>query len=70
MTKIICKELSYKIMGIAFCVPKNLGPGLLESAYEEALCWEFYNTNIQFERQKVYPLYGNEKLEVFHSHTL
>ena len=35
MTNIIFKELGYKIMNIAFQVHNNLGPGLLESAYEE-----------------------------------
>ncbi|RPJ08260.1 MAG: GxxExxY protein [Spirochaetaceae bacterium] len=56
MADIIHKELSYKIMNLVFQVHKNLGPGLLESAYEEALCWEFRHADIPFERQKVYAL--------------
>jgi GxxExxY protein len=34
-------ELSSKIIGAAIEVHKALGPGLLESAYEECLCHEF-----------------------------
>jgi GxxExxY protein len=35
----------------------TLGPGLLESAYEEAMCWELGHAGIRFERQKVYALW-------------
>ncbi|RPJ05357.1 MAG: hypothetical protein EHM28_12275 [Spirochaetaceae bacterium] len=35
MAEIIHKELGYKIMALAFRVHRELGPGLLESAYEE-----------------------------------
>ena len=56
MTNIICKELGYKIMNIAFQVHNALGPGLLESAYEEGLCWEFRHAGIPFSRQQVFPL--------------
>jgi GxxExxY protein len=53
---IIHKELSDRIIGLAFTVHRTLGPGLLESAYEEAMCWELNHASIRFERQKVYPL--------------
>ena len=33
-------ELSYEIIGSAIEVHHHLGPGLLESAYEECLCYE------------------------------
>lgn len=33
-------ELSYKIIGLAIEVHKELGPGLLESAYQECLFYE------------------------------
>ena len=33
-------ELSKHIIGAAIEVHRNLGPGLLESAYEECLCYE------------------------------
>jgi GxxExxY protein len=46
------KDLSEKIIGCAIEVHKNLGPGLLESAYEECLCYEFTREGLIFERQK------------------
>lgn len=39
-------------MEAAIEVHKVLGPGLLESAYEEALCYEFSTRGLSFERQK------------------
>lgn len=53
MTK---NEITEKIIGCAITVHKILGPGLLESAYEECLCHELYLNNIKFERQKPLPL--------------
>jgi hypothetical protein len=44
--------LSSKIIGAAIEVHKGLGPGLLESAYEECLCHELGLKDISFERQK------------------
>ncbi|RPJ06981.1 MAG: GxxExxY protein [Spirochaetaceae bacterium] len=49
MTDIIHKELGYKIMNLVFQVHQNLGPGLLESAYEEAMAWELRYAGIPFE---------------------
>lgn len=43
--------LTEKIIGAAIEVHRILGPGLLESIYEEALCHEFALQNIPFERQ-------------------
>jgi hypothetical protein len=45
-------EISEKIIGAAIEVHKILGPGLLESVYEEALCHEFYIRGINFLRQQ------------------
>ena len=45
-------RLSYRIIGAAIEVHKQLGPGLLESVYEKALCAEFQLRSIRFERQK------------------
>lgn len=50
------KELTEKIISAAIEVHRNLGPGLLESAYEECLCREFQIRHIPFERQKALPL--------------
>ncbi|MCD6456313.1 MAG: GxxExxY protein [Methanophagales archaeon] len=43
--------LTEAIIGAAIEVHKHLGPGLLESIYEEALCYEFSLREIPFERQ-------------------
>ena len=44
-------ELTEKIIGAALEVHRELGPGLLEAIYEEALCYEFEVQGIRFERQ-------------------
>jgi len=44
-------DLTEKVIGAAIEVHKELGPGLLESIYEEALCYEFQLQRIKFERQ-------------------
>ena len=49
-------QLTGKVIGAAIEVHKTLGPGLLESAYEECLCHELSLLGIPFERQKEIPL--------------
>jgi len=49
-------ELSNTIIGAAIEVHKVIGPGVLESAYEECLCYELRRKCILFERQKPLPL--------------
>jgi GxxExxY protein len=49
-------ELSSKIIGAAIEVHKALGPGLLESAYEECMCHELSLRGLSFERQKRLPV--------------
>ena len=49
-------EISGMIIGAAIEVHKKLGPGLLESAYEECLCRELHLRGIEFERQVPLPL--------------
>lgn len=44
--------LTGKIIGAAIEVHKILGPGLLESIYEDCLCYELKLREITFERQK------------------
>ena len=48
--------LSKEIIGAAIEVHRHLGPGLLESAYEECLAYELTQQNIPFERQKALPV--------------
>lgn len=56
--------LSRDIIGAAIEVHKSLGPGLLESAYEECLCYELDERGIKYERQKPIPVvYKEIKLE-------
>ena len=43
--------LTDRVIGLAIEVHRSLGPGLLESAYEECLCYEFSRHGIQFHRQ-------------------
>ncbi|PIU82772.1 MAG: GxxExxY protein [Elusimicrobia bacterium CG06_land_8_20_14_3_00_38_11] len=45
-------ELTEQIIGASIEVHRILGPGLLESIYEEALCYELSLKGIPFERQK------------------
>ena len=56
--------LSSKIIGAAIEVHKTLGPGLLESTYEECLCYEMGLQGLSFERQKPLNIvYKGEKLD-------
>lgn len=48
--------LSYKIIGAAIEVHKILGPGLLESVYEEALCHELILQGLSIQRQLPVPI--------------
>jgi GxxExxY protein len=50
------KELTEKIIGAAIEVHKTIGPGLLESAYEECLAHEMRLRGLNFERQVPLPV--------------
>ena len=54
-------ELSKHFLDIAFKVHTALGPGLLESAYENILCYELEKNNIPFERQVDVPIKYDNK---------
>lgn len=55
---------SYKISGAIYEVHKELGPGLLEKVYQEALEKEFKLQNIPYEREKDFTIfYKGEELE-------
>ncbi|PKP22808.1 MAG: GxxExxY protein [Bacteroidetes bacterium HGW-Bacteroidetes-21] len=57
-------KLTEIIIGCAIEVHKELGPGLLESAYEECLYYELVKKNLNVERQKPVPIiYKEIKLE-------
>ena len=48
------------IIGCAIEVHRHLGPGLLESAYEECLCYELLRAGLKVERQKALPVVYKE----------
>ena len=52
---------SHKIIGGAIEVHRLLGPGLLESAYEECLMYELQSKGLAVERQKPIPVIYKEK---------
>ena len=57
-------DLSGQIIGGAIEVHKSLGPGLLESIYEDCLCIELRARNLPFERQREIDIkYKGVKLE-------
>ena len=49
--------LTHRIIGCAMEVHRQLGPGLLEATYEEALCLELTDENVSFIRQASVPIY-------------
>ena len=53
-------ELSERVIAAAIRVHKELGPGFLDSMYEEALAIEFAHAGILFERQKLLPVFYRE----------
>lgn len=58
-------EISKIVLEAALKVHKVLGPGLLESAYEECLFYELKKSNLKVEKQKPLPLvYEEVRLEV------
>ena len=48
--------LTEKIIGFAIEVHRHLGPGLLESAYEEFLCYELTQSSLVYRRQVALPV--------------
>ena len=57
-------ELSNQVIGCALEVHRNLGPGLLESTYEQCLAYEMKAAGIAFKLQHALPVeYKNIKLD-------
>ena len=50
-------EITEKIIGAAIAVHKELGPGLLESAYEACLVYELAQSGLKVENQKPLPVF-------------
>jgi len=49
-------KITENIIGASIDVHRALGPGLLESTYEECLCYELEQRKVQFERQYILPI--------------
>ncbi len=57
-------DLSERVIGLAIDVHRHLGPGLLESAYEECLSFELNQSGIRYLRQVPLPVvYKDVRLE-------
>jgi GxxExxY protein len=57
--------LTQRVIGLAIEVHRELGPGLLESAYEECLCWELTSAGLAFKRQVALPVrYKGVELDI------
>jgi GxxExxY protein len=58
------QQITEAIIGAAIEVHRELGPGLLESAYEECFCHELHLRNLSFQRQVDLPVaYKGLKLD-------
>lgn len=58
-------EIATIVVDICFNIHKKLGPGLLESVYEEILCYELRQRGLSFSRQKGIPvMWEGLKMEV------
>jgi GxxExxY protein len=60
INELIENELSNIIIGCAIEVHKQLGPGLLESAYQECLYYELVNAGLDVEKEKALPIVYKE----------
>ena len=57
-------DITYQIRGAIYDVYKNLGPGLLESVYEEAMVYELQKRGLKVDRQKNVPIcYDGHELQ-------
>ena len=57
-------DLSERVIGLAIEVHRHLGPGLLESAYEECLCFELKESGLEYRRQVPLPvMYKDVRLD-------
>ena len=64
ITKKYLDELTYKVIGCAIEVHKQLGPGLLESAYKECLAYELFQQGLQVSKEVPMPIvYKEVKLD-------
>ncbi len=68
MSNVLYHDLSHKVLKAVFTVHTAIGPGLLESAYESAICIELRHQGISFEKQKEYSLiYRGEPAGIYYA---
>ncbi|SRR5690606_14927615 len=67
--KLRYRALTSKIIGAAIEVHKHLGPGLLESAYEQCLAYELHERGLLVERQVMLPVLYKE-IELDHGYRI
>lgn len=51
--------LTYKIIGCAMAVHRQLGPGLRENTYQRSLANHFSDASLSFEEEKLYPVFDD-----------
>jgi GxxExxY protein len=52
----MAERLTEQVIGLAITVHRHTGPGMLESVYEQCLCFELHNAGVPFERQVSLPV--------------
>ena len=58
-------DITYQVIGAAYKIHKALGPGLLENAYKECLCYLLKKEGLFVEKEKSLPLqFGDIKLDI------
>ena len=56
------KRISERVIGCAYAVGNELGPGFLEAVYENALCFELKREGIEVERQVPMDVYYKDEM--------
>ena len=62
MAELLEKDLVYKIVGCAITVLNEIGHGLREKTYENALCLEFNHQSMEYDKQTKYPVYFRKQI--------
>jgi GxxExxY protein len=60
------EDLTYRIIGVAMSVHRNIGPGQKEAIYQRELEFAFTQANIGFEPEKKLPVYHQDRLLGFY----
>lgn len=63
------EAITYKVIGLAIEVHRQLGPGLLESAYQQCLYYEIKNSGLKVEKEITLPIIYKE-LKIDHGYRL